>query len=143
MELHFVCNLAFIFASLSVTKYIMKVCHSLFAKFVLKVVTKCLSKYHLRDFVTYYLRNIIRETLSLIICWKLWRSLWRRVSRNICHPYLWKFITKLIIFVMVICLVHYMLASSIVNNYAILKDLNIGIHLTLIVWIVVSVVAKI
>ena len=64
MELHFVCNLAFIFASLSVTKYMMKVCHSLFAKFVLKVVTKCLSKYHLRDFVTYYLRNIIHETLS-------------------------------------------------------------------------------
>ena len=25
---------------------------------------KCLSKYHLRDFVTYYLRNIIHETLS-------------------------------------------------------------------------------
>ena len=64
MELHFVCNLAFIFASLSVTKYIMKVCHSLFAKFVLKVVMKCFSKYHLRDFVTYYLRNIIHETLS-------------------------------------------------------------------------------
>ena len=32
MELHFVCNLAFIFASLSVTKYIMKVCHSLFVE---------------------------------------------------------------------------------------------------------------
>ena len=50
MELHFVCNLAFIFASLSVTKYIMKVCHSLFAK------------YHLRNFVTYYLLKVYHQT---------------------------------------------------------------------------------
>ena len=77
MELHFVCNLAFIFASLSVTKYIMKVCHSLFVESYDEVFVEISSarlchllfaKYHPRDFATYYLRNIICETLSLIIC---------------------------------------------------------------------------
>ena len=103
MELHFVCNLAFIFASLSVTKYIMKVCHSLFAK------------YHLRDFVTYYLRGIyhyylrksVESMVEISITYYLRKSITRYLVKNvmkyilsICHP------NKPIIFIMVICLVH-------------------------------------
>ena len=92
MELHFVCNLAFIFASLSVTKYIMKVCHSLFVESYDEVFVETSSARLCHLLFAKYLSLIICESLlkvsveslskylSLIIC--------EISSTRLCHPYL-------------------------------------------------------